>query len=149
MKEDDLHVFIDGIKNYFSQTSESTASVETPYLQENNDTLVFAYTGIIGISGKNKGCVYFTAPENLLKQMLLVQKENDTSHENICDLVGEIANTIAGNARRYFGSEFMISVPIVVSKQPDQIKLPKDIRSFIIPITWRNHESALVISLDG
>jgi len=148
MNEKDLNVFIEGIQNYYAQISDSPAVVQTPYLLENSNTLAYEYTGIIGISGKNKGCVYFTAPEKLLKQTLLVIKETDTSHDNICDLVGEIANTVAGNARGYFGSEFMISVPIVITRQKGEIKLPKDVRSFIVPITWRSHESAIVISID-
>ncbi|MBX2846833.1 MAG: chemotaxis protein CheX [Acidiferrobacterales bacterium] len=148
MNDDDLNIFIKGIKHYFSQSSDSEATVHTPYLQENTNKMAHEYTGIIGISGRNKGCVYFTAPELLLQHLLKVQKIFDTSHENLCDLVGEIANTISGNARRHFGSEFMISVPVVVSGQLDQIKLPKGLRSFIIPITWLSYEGALVICIE-
>jgi chemotaxis protein CheX len=42
----------------------------------------------------------------------------------------------------------MISVPIVIGGEPEQIKLPKDILSFVIPINWRQNDAALVISLE-
>ncbi len=148
MNESDLRVFIDGAIHYFSTMSASPATIQTPYLRSNDDAMAHEYTGIIGISGHKKGCVYYTAPGSLLKHLLLTIGEDDTSHDAMCDLVGEVANTIAGNARSYFGSEFLISVPVVVDGKPDRIRLPQDLRSYIIPVLWRNYESAVVISLE-
>ena len=73
------------------------------------------YTGVINISGKREGVVYFTAPKAMLTVLLMKMQENDFSHETMRDLVGEVANTISGNARRDFGRDFVISVPSVVS----------------------------------
>ena len=64
------------------------------------------------------------------------------------DLVGEVANTIAGNARKHFGSEFLISVPTVLFGRPDNIIFPRHLKNFVIPITWRSHRSYLIICLD-
>ncbi len=148
MQKEDLQVFIDGATHYFNQISETPAEVQTPYLENNDVAINHEYTGIIGISGKKKGCVYFTAPETLLKQLLLVMGEYNDSKNALLDLVGEVANTISGNARRYFGSEFMISVPVVVEGETKRIKLPNKLRSYVIPVVWMNHEAALVISLE-
>ncbi len=148
MQKEDLQVFIDGAVRYFDQMSESPAEVQTPYLEENEVSIKHEYTGIIGISGKKKGCVYFTAPESLLKHLLLMIGEFDSSDDAMADLVGEVANTISGNARQYFGSEFMISVPVVVNGDTKRIKLPSDLRSYVIPVVWRNYEAAIVISLE-
>ncbi len=148
MKKEDLQVFIDGVTHFFNQVSEVSAEVQTPYLENNDVSINFEYTGIIGISGKKKGCVYFTAPESLLKPLLLVMGENNNSKNALLDLVGEVANTISGNARRYFGSEFMISVPVVVEGETKRIKLPNKLRSYVIPLTWSSKEAALVISLE-
>jgi chemotaxis protein CheX len=64
------------------------------------------------------------------------------------DLVGEVANTISGNARRDFGREFVISVPCVLTgeKRPE-LPVKPGMRSFIIPINWRSHSAKLVVSL--
>ena len=148
MNANDLKVFIDGATNYFSQMSNRPAVVQTPYLEEKNVAITHEFTGIIGVSGKKKGCVYFTAPISLLKHLLLTIGELDTSKDALSDLVGEVANTIAGNARSYFGSEFMISVPIVVNGNTERIKLPENHRSYVIPVIWRNHEAAVVVSLE-
>ena len=47
----------------------------------------------------------------MLTVLLMRMQETDTSDANIMDLVGEVANTISGNARRDFGRNFIISVP--------------------------------------
>ena len=147
MKEDKLRVFIEGAQNYFSQIDKEEIIVGTPYLVENNMPAAHDYTGIIGISGNNSGSVYFTAPRILLAHMLESIKEPDLSEDNMTDLVGEVANTIAGNARSEFGEQFQISVPIVIRGIPDEILLPRKDRSFVIPLEWRKHQAAIVISL--
>ena len=48
----------------------------------------------------------------------------DTSVDNILDLVGEVANTISGNARKVFGREFLISVPVMIEGAVDKILHP-------------------------
>jgi len=63
------------------------------------------------------------------------------------DLVGEVANTISGNARRDFGRDFVISVPSVLSGERPEVALPPGARSFVIPINWRSHSAKLVVSL--
>lgn len=149
MSEATLQVFIDGVVNYFQHTSEKDVKVGSPYLVENANPAAFDYTGIIGVSGPYRGTVYFTAPKALLTHLLLAIGEKDTSMDNILDLVGEVANTISGNARSEFGHDFMISVPVVVEGAPSKIHLPKDLRSYVIPIYWKAYSAAVVICLES
>lgn len=145
MSEDKIQIFIDAVIRYFKQTAETDVKVGTPYLEHNQSPQAMDYTGIIGISGKYKGCVYFTAPKVLLKHLLMTLGEIDVSADNMIDMVGEVANTLSGNARRELGSEFMISVPVVVNGAPSSIHLPKDLRSYVIPINWKGYSAAVVI----
>ncbi|AUZ06421.1 MULTISPECIES: chemotaxis protein CheX [Vitreoscilla] len=147
MKEDKLKVFIAGAQHYFSQIDKEEIIIGTPYLVENKMPAAHDYTGIIAISGNNTGIVYFTAPRILLAHILESIQEPDLSEENMTDLVGEVANTIAGNSRSEFGEEFNISVPIVICGAPDEILLPRKDRSFVIPLEWRKHHAAIVICL--
>ena len=62
-------------------------------------------------------------------------------------LVGEIANTISGNARRHFGPNFMISVPVVVAGSARSIQVPKDVKAYILPLRWHKLEAAMIASL--
>ncbi|ELA09080.1 CheC-like family protein [Moraxella macacae 0408225] len=147
--EKNFQVFIDSVANYFRQLNDEDIAIATPYLNENDTPIVSDYTGVIGITGNNKGLVYFTAPKPLLEKMLLVMQESDNSEDNLIDLVGEVANTISGNARSQFGPEFNISVPFVFRGQPDSINLPKNRHSFVIPLEWKNLTAAIVIYLQN
>lgn len=149
MKEDKIQIFIDGVERYFNEVNHFNTDIGTPFLVENDNPQAHDYTGIIAISGgRYKGCVYFTVPKVLLKHMLLSMREDDNSDENMRDLVGEIANTISGNARGEFGETFMISVPIVITGAPDDIYLPKDSRSYVIPLKYNSYSAAIVVSLN-
>lgn len=148
MSEQTLQVFIDGVVRFFENTNDKNVKVGTPYLVENDNPAAYDVTGIIGISGPYRGCVYFTAPRILLKHLLLSIGETETSNEYLFDLVGEVANTISGNARSSFGHEFMISVPAMIEGAPDQIHLPKSLRSYVIPVYWKAYHAAVVICLE-
>ena len=148
MSEQTIQVFIDGVTRYFHHTNDKDVKVGTPYLVENNNPAAFDITGIIGISGPYRGCVYFTAPRILLKHVLMSIGVMDTSNEHIFDLVGEVANTISGNARSTFGHEFMISVPVMIEGAPNHIHLPHQLRSYVIPIYWKSYHAAVVICLE-
>ena len=147
MKEQKLQIFVSIITNYFKQFGDEELIIDTPYLLENQQPKVHDYTGVIGISGVQKGVVYFSATSELLHTILDSMGETDKSEDNLVDLVGEVANTIAGNARNEFGAEFHISVPFVCKGSPQSIILPKNGRSFIIPVSWRGQIGEIVVCL--
>ncbi len=147
MDESNIQVFINSVVHYFKQLNLDNVAVDTPYLLESGDPLAYDFTGIIGISGVRKGCVYFSCPKVMATNILICMGEIDSTDDDHCDMVGEVANTISGNARRDFGPEFLISVPVVVQGEPQRISLPKDARSIVIPIRWREHRAALVVCL--
>lgn len=148
MGEADLQVFIGGATDFFEQMADEAAQVGTPYLVSNCNSEIKGFTGIIGVSGRRRGSVYFTAPPVMLKVLLMTLGEDDTSHENMCDMVGEVANVISGSARKEFGKEFLVSVPVVVVGRLDKIIVPAELRSFVVPITWKSYDASLVISLE-
>jgi chemotaxis protein CheX len=78
--------------------------------------------------------------------MLMKMQESNVAHENLCDLVGEVANTIAGNVRRDFGREFGISPPNVVT-DGQGVPLPAGHNPIVIPINWRSHTAKVVVCL--
>lgn len=148
MKETDLHFFIDSTLNYFDEVTHEKAQTGIPYIKA-QEPVVLDYTGIIGISGKRKGSIYITASQEMLIHLAqLILNESSVSNEDIKDLIGEIANTISGNVRQAYGSDFMISVPVVVEGHAKDIKMPDDVQAFVIPITWRTFQSFLVVCLE-
>ena len=148
MNETDLHFFIDSTLNYFEEVTNEKAIAGIPYIKS-EEPVVLEFTGIIGISGKRKGSVYITATEEMLRQLAKnIIDTDEIGRDDIKDLVGEIANTISGNVRQAYGSDFMISVPVVVDGKAKDIKLPDNIQSFVIPLTWKNNKSFLVVCLE-
>lgn len=147
MNAHELNVFVGGVTRYFSETTGTPAEVGAPYLLDDARGLAGEFTGAIGISGKNRGCVYFTADRTLLSWVMTAICETRKSDENMLDLVGDIANTVSGNARQYFGSDFMISVPTLIHGS-GALHLPKGVRSYAIPVVWKNIRATLIIVLE-
>lgn len=147
MDENDIQILIDGTIRYFRATVGQSTEVGAPYLIETQEPVLSDFTGIITISGSYAGCVYFTAPRAMLRHILMANGETRADAEFMADVVGEVANTISGNARRHFGNEFEISVPKVFEGGPEADGLKLAERAFVIPITWRQYRASLVVSL--
>lgn len=147
MSDEEIKVFIASVVRYFERVSGQPAEVDPPYIK-GVDSVTLDFTGVIGISGRHRGAVYFTSGAEQLTELLHHLGDTAVGFSELEDLVGEVANTIAGNARQYFGSEFLISVPIVLFGRPDKISFPRHLKSFVIPITWRTHRSYLIICLE-
>ncbi len=148
MTNSELKYVVDTTVNFFKETTGAPAECGVPYTK-NGSPIMLEYSGIIGISGKRKGSIYFTSGQNLLQSMarkMLGVKEVGT--DDFKDLSGEIANTISGNLRKVFGREFHISVPVIVEGQARDIKLPRDIDAYIIPINWNGNKAYLVVGLE-
>jgi chemotaxis protein CheX len=147
LDEQAIRTFLHGTTHYFEVAAQQPASVGSPYLMASGELELHEYTGVIAVSGRRDGIVCFTAPRGMLTVLLMRMNESDVSHENICDVVGEVANTIAGNARRDFGNQFMISVPTVLTGGGNKPQLPAGGRPMVIPINWRSHSARLVVAL--
>ena len=145
MKEQDIKVFIDATAHYFAQITRQHARIGAPYLSTHAELEYYDYSGLIGIAGKYRGCIYFSAPRPLLRHLLVNMGESEHNDDHLLDIVGEIANTLSGNARKHFGSEFIISVPIAVKGKIENVRPPSDLLPYIIPITWNAYRSSLVI----
>lgn len=146
LREEEIRVFVDAVRNYFVQLTTQSAVVKAAYLAS-NEVPRFTYTGLITLAGQFHGCVYFSAQQEMLYALLREMKEQDTSEDNLLDAVGEIANTIAGNARRHFGSGLDISVPVAIKGVSEQIRAAVRTRPLVILVQWNGHEMVVVVDL--
>ena len=147
MNDQDIQVFITGIRRYFeSLRKDLRVVIEPPFLKDEEKPFL-EYTGIIGISGKAHGAVCFTANGVMLERILRFLNEAPVNGELIRDLVGEIANTLSGNAREEFGRDFLISVPIVSTDRNVCFPFPRDCRNYVIPIIWQTEKAFLLVCL--
>lgn len=149
MTENDLAVFTDAVKHYFLQTTKEPAQIRAAYLAESEHLIHSQYTGLITLSGTFRGCVHFSAPHIMLLQLLVIMGEPDRSENQLLDVVGEIANTIAGNARRAFGSALEISVPVTIRGTSDSIRAAVRSRPFVISLHWRNQDAVVVVDIES
>ncbi len=140
-------MFVHGAARFFSKISPVPAQVGTPFLREESDRVMSDFSAVIGISGNQRGCVYYSAPREMVLALADLFGESDLSDDICADFVGEIANTISGNAREHLGPGFLISVPVVIRGRADDVRFPDDAPAFVIPISWSGHRSSLIICL--
>ncbi len=147
--EQDIHVFVDAVSHYFMQITSEKAEIKGAFLAQ-GETFppTFDLTGMIRLSGKFRGCVYFSAPRVMLSRLLLSMRESRLSDEQLLDAVGEIANTIAGNARKYFGEMMGISVPETMSTPPKWADAAIRARPYVILIKWKQYEASVIVDIE-
>lgn len=146
LSEKDIEIFIEAIGGYFKQITKEAASVGVAYLAKNafpmND-----YTGMIKVSADYEGALYFSAPSAMLRHLLTVMKEPNQSDENLLDAVGEIANTISGNARKYFGENMVISIPEKIAHLPENLNQQARPYAYVIIIKWKHYSASLIVDI--
>lgn len=148
MTEQEIWVFIKVVTDYFQSATGIGAQIGLPYVKD-DATGTLDFTAIIGISGSRKGGIYFTGNRTMLAKVAdIILGEDDHDNETIFDLVGEMTNVIAGNLRETFGSEFQISVPIVLKGPLEDICVQLTPPLIIIPINWNSFQSHLGIGLE-
>ena len=148
MIDKNLHTFIDGAVNFFNHTgSDIAAKVGSPYLVDSADQINSDYTGCITVSGAYQGFCHFSAPKILLKHLIMSLGETDTSEKMLIDTVGEVANTLSGNAREFLGKDFIISVPEVIKGHLGNTSFNDNQRIYVIPINWNSYKATLSVCL--
>ncbi|MCL2831461.1 MAG: chemotaxis protein CheX [Betaproteobacteria bacterium] len=148
--ERDIHVFVDAVRHYFMQITHEKPEIRGAFLAQGTAfPPTFDMTGMIRISGKFRGCVYFSAPRVMLSRLLLSMHESRLSDDQLLDAVGEIANTIAGNARRHFGEAMGISVPETMNTPPKWLETVVRARPYVIMIKWKQYDASVIVDIEN
>ena len=147
MVEAEIDIFIQCVESYFGKRMEEKVVVETPYLTDNITRILSDFTGIISISGAYRGCIYFTAPADFLKNVIKAHGQNSFTEELFEDVIGEITNTLSGNSRKSLGSNFVISVPHVIQGNAQPVELTDGAHSYVVPLKWFDKSAAMVVSV--
>ena len=111
-----INPFLLAVKNVFDTMINIPFVLGKPLIKEDNVPL-YDISGIIGISGSVTGCIVINLSKSIALQMVtaLVGEEVTELDADATDAIGEIANMIAGNAKKDFpGDNNSISVPSVV-----------------------------------
>jgi chemotaxis protein CheX len=145
MSDSDLKMFIDIVTHYFSTVVGEPPALDDPVIEFTAPKLL-DYSGFIQISGSDDGCVYITVARDFAAAFLRRIGENASDDELFSDLVGEMASTVASNARERFGNQFRISVPRThVGTQQPAFTLPQT--RFVLPIKWNGQTARLGVGV--
>lgn len=150
------NVKVEHINPFISATIESfktmVATDLTPGRVRLKDTkdLTHDISGIIGLSGGAKGAISLSFPTPVALELVtrFIGEDVTELNEDVTDAIGELANIIAGYAKKDL-AEFHISIslPSVVTGRGHQISDVKDVLSMIIPFTYEGKSFDLGVAL--
>jgi chemotaxis protein CheX len=112
--------------------------------------LDYDISGIIGLSGGAKGMISLSFPKAVALAItnLFMQAENKEIDKDTVDALGELANIVAGNAKKGLSDfNINISLPNVIVGANHQVLEPKDVVSFVVPFQTSVGEFHLIVSL--
>ena len=146
LNESDLRLFVDSVTRYFAVTSRTPPLIAAAYL--GTDPIPsHDFNGIVSFSGRFSGQVTVSLPAMAVRELLLIQHETDLSESNLLDAIGEIANTLAGNARQTLGSGLEISVPTSMRGRAGQPTRSRR-HPYVITFRWNTHPGLVCVDLD-
>jgi chemotaxis protein CheX len=111
-----INPFMRSIKNVFQTMLKMDVSMQKPHVK--NDGKASAdVSGVIGFSGDATGCVVLSFPREVACKVasMFAGMPITIDSPDMVDAVGELANMVAGNAKKDFeGVRISISLPSVV-----------------------------------
>jgi chemotaxis protein CheX len=141
LHQTELKLFVDSVRRYFQVIAKEEPQITSAFLGT-GDVEAHDFNGIVSFSGSYNGHVMVSMPPQLLRELLLLQGETDLSESNLLDAVGEIANTLGGNARKTLGPALQISVPVKLHGASG-IRARVRKHPYVITLRW-NHQPAMV-----
>ncbi len=129
-----INPFLKSVKNVFDTMINVPFTLGKPDLKRDKIPS-FELSGIIGITGEVTGCVVISLSEGIALQLAsaLLEEEIVEINDDCTDAIGEIANMVAGDAKKDFPKgNTSVSVPtIIIGKH--QVAYPTGIPIISIP----------------
>jgi chemotaxis protein CheX len=111
--------FIEICQNVFKSLGGLDISAGRPYIADKKVVEDWELSAIIGLSGEARGAVVISMKETLALRLAshLAKTEFTEIDDDVKDVIGEIANIIAGNAKERLERDFAltISLPTIIS----------------------------------
>jgi chemotaxis protein CheX len=146
LTEDDLRLFVDAVKHYLKATTGQEPEITSAFLGDANVT-GHEYNGIVSFMGGYSGQILVSMPQGMLRELLILQHERNINENNMLDAVGEVANTLAGNARKVFGPDLDISVPTrLLGAQGITARVRQ--RPYVITFRWNRYPAMVCVDLE-
>jgi chemotaxis protein CheX len=141
-----INPFLLAVQNVFETMIHIPYTLNKPIIKDDSMSS-FDVSGIIGITGEVIGCVVVSFPTDIALQLAsaLLDETLTEIDDDSTDAIGEIANMVAGDAKKRFPKgNTTISVPSVVIGR-HRIAFPKGVP--IISIPCKTDKGAFAIDL--
>jgi chemotaxis protein CheX len=144
----DLAVFVELVSNCFTTVSGTTPVFGVSTI-EVGLPLLFQYSGFIVVKGPLNGWICLSLPAAVADELLQALREPNHGEEYRLDLAGEVAQTVAANAREQFGETLEIYPAIVTGNFTLAETLLHSPLVLRLPFTWRDYDAQLLVSLNS
>ncbi|MDG5813480.1 chemotaxis protein CheX [Chitinispirillales bacterium ANBcel5] len=116
------------------------------------NSTVYSYdiSGIIGLSGEAQGSICLSFPKIVALKVItaLLGVEVKIIGEEVTDGIGELANIVAGNAKKHLTQyDLSISLPKVVIGKDHKVASQRGVPTLMVPFKSSLGEFAMEISL--
>lgn len=128
--------FVNSVRQVFTTMLKVETTVNRPHLKEDRGPS-YDVSSIIGFSGDVVGSVVVSFPMDAAAKLVAAFAGTpiQPGTGDFVDAVGELANMIAGGAKKHLGNAASITVPSVVLGAGHQIARLSDVPTIVIPCT--------------
>lgn len=130
-----INPFVLSIKSVFETMVGVKVQVGKPELK-NENTSSADVSGVIGFSGDAAGCVVLCFPMDVACKIAsaFAGMDIDEHHPDFADAIGELANMVAGAAKKEFhGMNVSISLPSVITGKRHVVSQSRMFPHIVIP----------------
>ncbi len=145
-----INPFVQSVKRVFETMVHVKMNVGKPFLK--GDRVCSAdVSGIIGFSGDAAGCVVLSFANDVACKAAsqFACTEIDGNHPDFADAIGELANMVAGNAKKEFADlNIQISLPSVVIGKQFVVSNSNTTPRIVIPCTCELGEIIVEVAME-
>jgi len=140
--------FIESIKNVLETMAGITVTVGAPTLKA-EPVPAYDVSGIIGFSGEFIGSMVVSFEQFAARTIVKAFSGSDPpiDSSDFADAVGELANMIAGSAKKSFGGTTSITVPSVIIGRGHTIARLHDVPCIVIPCHTSTGDFAVEVNI--
>jgi chemotaxis protein CheX len=150
-KVEHINPFLAATVDTFSTMIGMQAAPGKPHIKQGSG-VQYDISGVIGLSGEARGSVIISFPRlTAIKVVTSFLGEKVVSLDgDVCDAVGELANIIAGSAKKSLADfKVNISLPTVVMGEHHRIVEPKDVICMVIPFSCEAGNFDVAVNLQS
>jgi chemotaxis protein CheX len=128
--------FVNSVRSVFSTMVKVGTTVERPHLKTAPEPN-YDVSGIIGFSGDVIGSVVVSFQASCAMKLVeaFAGSAMEMGSADFCDAIGELANMVAGSAKKDLGATASITVPNVIIGAGHMIARLSDVPCVVIPVT--------------